>query len=157
MKSRSLFLALVSALVVALMGCGSSSWNANDVTVTVSPGTATTAANGTVALQAAVSGDCSGCVPSVGWFITEDEGPSDPDGSACNWFTNNGPPNASCPGGTIEETAGGLSNSSAVKYHGPATAGTYHVTAEWSLGGGLFGNLPPLVTKQATAVITVTQ
>lgn len=153
MKTCCVFSTGVLVLAVSFLGCGSShGYNANNVTVAVLPATATVAASGKVELQATVTGLCSGCMPEIdSWGITEDAGPGNSNGSSCDWFTSNGPPITSCPGGTIEETSGGLSNSLTVTYHAPATPGTFHVTAGWSAGLGM------PITKQETSVMTVTQ
>jgi len=150
MCTCGLFSTAVLALAVVFVGCGSGEgYNPDNVTVTVSPTTATLSANGKIGLQATVNGLCSLCAPDIySWGVTEDAGPGDSNGSSCDWFTNNGPPIEPCPAGTIEETAG--SNSLSVTYHAPATPGTYHVVAGWSPG---LGSLP---TKNGTSVITTT-
>jgi hypothetical protein len=149
-----LFSVVLLAFVVLLGGCGSGqSYNPNNVTVTVSPATATIPASGKIRLQATVNSLCSGCAASIAnWGITEDAETGDPSGFTCAWFTDNGPPTRQCPAGTIEETPGGPSSSLTVTYHAPPTPGTYHVIAQWSGG---FGSGSP--TKDGTAVITVTQ
>jgi hypothetical protein len=126
-------------LLVVIVGCGSG-YNANNVTVTVTPATVTVPENSQVILKASVSGLCPGCVPGIDdWSITEDNG------AACTWFET--PPVAPCPAGTIQETAGGLSNSLTVTYFAPATPGTFHVVADtlvtWTLN------------KQGTSVVTI--
>lgn len=156
MKTCCVFSSGMLVLAVSFLGCGSSQgYNANNVTVAVSPATATVHASGKVELQATVTGLCSSCMPEIdSWGITEDAGPGDSNGSSCDWFTSNGPPITSCPAGTIEETPGGPSSTLAVTYHAPGTPGTYHIVAQ-CCGGGLLGTLPPL--KQGTSVMTVTQ
>jgi len=148
MNACGLFSTAVLTLAVGFVGCGyGQGYNPDNVTVTVSPATATLSANGKIGLQATVNGLCSTCTPSISsWGIAEDAG-------SCDWFTNNGPPSGPCPAGTIEETGGDLGNSLSVTYHAPATPGTYHVVAQ-CCGAGLFGTLPP--TKNGTSVITIT-
>ena len=115
------------------------------VTVTVSPAAVTIPANGQVTLQATVKGLCSTCISDINlWSIAENNG------AICTWFDT--PPAGPCPAGTIQETAGSLSNSLTVTYYAPSTPGTFHVTAEWfdslSFGSGT-------TTKNGTSVITV--
>jgi hypothetical protein len=146
------FLWIVSfALLIVIAGCGTGAgYDANNVTVTVSPAAATVAADGQVTLQATVKGLCSGCGSMIQqWSIAED--PSD--GVNCTFFE--APPIGPCPGGSIQETVGGLSSSLTVIYFAPSTPGTYHVTAEWSTAGGIsIGGGSP-VFKDGTSVITV--
>jgi hypothetical protein len=135
--------AVMSLIVTAGCGGGASGPNANDVTVAVSPMSVTIPVSGQVTLQATVKG--SPGAPSATWFIAElmTNGSS---GSQCNW-SGTTQPVGSCPDGTIE--VADVSPSLTVKYHAPSTAGTFHVTAEWST---LFS---PVVVKDGTAVITV--
>jgi hypothetical protein len=129
-------------LLIVITGCGTSGFNPNNVTVTISPATATAPENGQVPLQATVNGLCSGCVPSIQeWSITENEG------SGCTWM--NTPPAGPCPGGTIQEAATGTSLT--VTYFAPSAPGTFHVIADVCL---CFEVNPP-VSKEGTSVITV--
>jgi hypothetical protein len=129
-------------LMVVLAGCGGGGYNANNVTVTVAPATATIPANGQMTLQATVNGNCSGCAGSIyAWSVSENNG------ADCEWFTTQ--PDGPCPGGTIQETAGGPSSTLTVTYFAPSTSGTYHVVAGWSAGFGA------PVSKDGTSVITV--
>jgi hypothetical protein len=152
MKTCFVFSALALVFAVSFLGCGSSQgYNANKVTVAISPATSTVAANGKVELEATVTGLCSGCMPDIdSWGITEDASPGDSNGSSCDWYTSNGPPITPCPAGTIEEAGGSLSNSLKVTYHASATPGTYHVTAGWSAG------FVEPISKQGVSVVTVT-
>ena len=134
--------ALVSLMLTAGCGGGANGSSPNNVTVAVSPMSVTIPANGEVTLQASIKG--SPGTPSATWFIAElaTNGAS---GAQCNW-SGTTQPAGPCPDGTIElADAPGLT----VKYHAPSTAGTFHVTAEWST---LFN---PVVVKDGTAVITV--
>jgi hypothetical protein len=134
-------------LLIVIAGCGSGGgYNVNNVTVIVSPAAATIPVGGQVTLQATVNGLCSGCVSSIDlWSVAEHDG-GVPD-SGCDWYTT--PPSGPCPGGTIQETAGALSNTLTVTYFAPSTPGTYHVVAGWSAGLGA------PVTQNGTSVITV--
>ena len=144
---RVLSVALLSMLIAT--GYGESNKDlgfANRVTVSISPATASVAANSQVTLQATVNGLCSGCASDIfAWSISEDatEG-----GSACDWFDT--PPTVSCPAGTIQQTEGASESTLTVTYHAPSTPGTYHVVAEWCdcLGSG--------IKKTGTSVISVT-
>jgi hypothetical protein len=135
--------ALISLIAIAACGGGANGSNPNNVTVAVSPMSVTIPASGEVTLQATIKG--SPGAPSATWFIAElaTNGAS---GSQCNW-SGATQPAGPCPDGTIEiaDASAGLT----VKYHAPSTAGTFHVTAEWST---LFN---PVVVKDGTAVITV--
>jgi hypothetical protein len=127
-------------LLIVIAGCGSGGYNANNVTVTVTPATVTVPENSQVILKASVRGLCPGCVPEIDdWSITEDNG------ATCTWFET--PPVEPCPAGTIQETAGGLSNSLTVTYFAPATAGTFHVVADTLVTFTL--------NKQGTSVVTI--
>ena len=135
--------ALISLIAIAACGGGANGSNPNNVTVAVSPMSVTIPASGEVTLQATIKG--SPGAPSATWFIAElaINGAS---GAQCNW-SGSTQPAGPCPDGTIE--IADASSSLTVKYHAPSTAGTFHVTAEWST---LFN---PVVVKDGTAVITV--
>ena len=135
--------ALMSLMLMAGCGGGASGSNPNNVTVAVSPMSATIPASGEVTLQATVKGS-AGAASAV-WFIAE-LAVNGASGSQCNW-SGATQPAGPCPDGTIE--GADASAALTVKYHAPSTTGTFHVTAEWST---LFN---PVVIKDGTAVITV--
>jgi hypothetical protein len=113
----------VLALLIAVVGCGSGGgYDANNVTVTVSPASAAVAANGQVTLNAAVHGFCSTCMPQILWTISENT-------FNCTWADMNTPPVGPCPGGTIQGQGSAGPASETVIYFAPSTAGTYHVLA----------------------------
>jgi hypothetical protein len=135
----------VVLLTISLMvsaGCGAGGFNPNNVTVTVSPPTATIPESGQVALQAKVNGECAGCVPFYNWLISEN------DGAECTFEDT--PPIGPCPGGTLQQ-ATGISGPT-VTYIAPGAPGTFHV-----VGQSLYYNSlgPASVIKQGTSVITV--
>ena len=135
--------ALMSLMLMAGCGGGNNGSSPNNVTVAVSPMSVTIPANGEVTLQASIKG--SPGTPSATWFIAElaINGAS---GAQCNW-SGTTQPAGPCPDGTIE--GADASSSLTVKYHAPSTAGTFHVTAQWSTA------FNPVVVKDGTAVITV--
>jgi hypothetical protein len=137
------FYAMAFALLTASAGCGGGNrFNPNNVTVSVSPGTATISRGGQVSLQATIRGLSSGYINS--WAITEN--PSDADCATYLGVVPAGP----CPAGTIQIANGsGLT----VTYFAPATPGTYHINAEWEDFDNFGG--PPIATKTGTSVITV--
>jgi len=134
----------VGALVLLIAGtdCGSSEFKPNNVAVTVSPMSVTIPSSSQVTLQATVTGAPA---PFANWTIAElaINGAS---GAQCNW-SGTTQPVGPCPDGTIE--GADASPALTVKYHAPSTAGTFHVTAEWSTA------FTPVVVKDATSVITV--
>ncbi|MGA7926009.1 MAG: hypothetical protein WCA20_08435 [Candidatus Sulfotelmatobacter sp.] len=150
MNSNRFLCAGSLARLIVIAGCAGGGYDANNVTVTVSPPAATVSADGQVTLQANVKGLCSTCASMIQqWSIAED--PSA--GSNCTFYEP--PPLGPCPAGSIQETAGGLSSSLTVIYFAPGTPGTYHITAEWStLGGISLGGGSP-VSKYGTSVIMV--
>jgi hypothetical protein len=131
-------------VLLATTGCSSGGgFNANNVTVSVSPASTTIAASGQVTLTATVNGLCSTCEPSIYlWYVNEN---NPANGGICDWYTM--PPSAPCPAGTIQQTAGGVSDTLTATYDAPSTPGTYHIVAEWSLGSG--------ITQTGTSVVTV--
>lgn len=137
---RTLWFAVTSALLIAISGCGGSNENYNpaNVSVVVSPPSATISVGGQTTITATVNGLCNGCVPQVLWTIQELPG-----GAQCNW-SGSTPPAGPCPYGTIEGA-----ETMAVTFHAPSSPGTVHVIAEWTT---LFA---PVVTKTATSTITV--
>jgi hypothetical protein len=145
---RVLSVSLLAMLIAT--GCGQSNKDlgfANRVTVSISPATASVAANNQVTLQATVNGLCSGCASDIfAWSISED---ATSGGSNCNWFDT--PPTVSCPAGTIQQTQGASGSTLTVTYHAPSTPGTYHVVAEWC--DCVF---TPVTKKTGTSVISVT-
>jgi hypothetical protein len=144
---RVLFVGLLGMLITTGCGGGNEGFNPNNVTVSISPATASVAAGSQVTLQATVNGLCSTCASSIYlWSVSENATPGN---SSCDWSDT--PPAGPCPAGTIQETLGGPQSSLAVKYHAPSTPGTYHVVAEWC---DCFGT--PTVRMTGTSVITVT-
>ena len=143
MNSYRAFYVASLVLLIVITGCGGGSgFDPNKVTVTVSPATVTIAANGQVTLQATVKGAPINAVSS--WTIAElkTNGAS---GAQCNWVGTT-PPAGPCPDGTIQ---GADAGSLTVTYHAPSTPGAFRVIAEWSAA------FNPIVTKDATSVITV--
>lgn len=135
-------------LLVVLAGCGGSSgpgFNPSNVTVSVSPATATIPTNGQVPLQATVQGLSSISISRISlWTVTEN-----PSGADCATYAGIIPPGP-CPAGTIQ-IAGG--SALTVIYFAPSTPGTYHINAEWEDFDNFTG--PPIATKTGTSVITV--
>jgi hypothetical protein len=132
-------------LLIVISGCGfGGGFNANNVTVAVSPAAMTIPADGQETLQATIRNYCSGCQPLYSWTIAEN------DGTNCTWLTLL--PAGPCPAGTIQETAVPYGYPT-VTYFAPSTAGTFHVTAEWEWGANIFA--PPTTTKQGTSIVTV--
>jgi hypothetical protein len=134
-------------LLVVIAGCGGSSgsFNPNNVTVSISPATATIPTNGQVPLQATVQGLSSISISQISaWTVTEN-----PIGANCATFVGIIPPGP-CPAGTIQILTGGELT---VTYFAPSTPGTYHVNAEWEDFVNFTG--PPIATKTGTSAITV--
>jgi hypothetical protein len=144
-RSSLFFTPHVLLLVIVGCGGGGSGFNANDVTVSVAPPTATVVAGGQVTLQGTVNGACSSCSEPLTWSISElkTNGAS---GAQCNWQGSTLPAGP-CPDGTIE----GADNPPfhTVIFHAPNTSGTVHVVAEWTQLSD-----PPTI-KDGTAVITI--
>lgn len=140
---RALFFVAPLFLLIVIAGCGGGGFNESNVTVNVSPASASVAASGQVTLQATVRGLCSSCPPLVTWRIVEQQ----TNGSSCQWQGAT-PPAGPCPDGTIQ--GADAPPALAVTYHAPSASGTFHVTAEWC---DCFAN-PPVV-KDATAAIIV--
>ena len=138
------FLAFI--VPIASTGCGTSNGlNPNNVTVSVSPATASIPASGQVPLQATVQGLSSGYISSISlWTVTEN-----PSGADCATYVGIVPPGP-CPAGTIQ-IAGG--DELTVTYVAPDKPGTYHINAEWEDFVNFTG--PPLATKTGRSVITV--
>ena len=138
-----LFVAPVVLLIV-IAGCGGgNATNFNNVTVTVSPATATVPVSDQVTLQARVTG-VSG-TPVLTWAITELQ-TNGASGAQCNWLGTS-PPAGPCPDGTIQ--GADASPYTPVTYHAPSAPGTFHVVAQWSTA------FNPVITKNGMAVITV--
>ncbi|MGH9504930.1 MAG: hypothetical protein ACRD20_18920 [Terriglobales bacterium] len=132
--------ALALLMVIAGCGGGGSSFDPNNVTVTVSPSAVTIPANGQVTLQATVTG--SPAAPALNWAIAELQ-TNGASGAQCNWAGTT-PPAGPCPEGTIQ---GADAGSLTVTYLAPSTSGTFHVVA--------LDTVSFTVVKDATAVITV--
>ena len=134
------------ALLIVFAACGSGPYNFNQVSVSVSPAAVTIPVNGTVTLQATVSGLCSNCVGLIQyWTIAEDPN----NGWSCFWFTT--PPAGPCPGGTIQPSnSQGVFDTHTVTYYAPSTPGTFHVSAVWCDCAGSLTN-----AKTGTSVVTV--
>jgi len=129
------------ALLIVLAACGSGPYNFNQVSVSVSPAFVTIPVNGTVTLQATVSGLCSTCGDIIqNWSIAEAG-----EGVSCDWFTT--PPPGPCPAGTLQLFP---TNTLTVTYYAPSTPGTFHVSAEWCICAG-----PVPIYKTGTSVVTV--
>ena len=144
MNSYRAFHVVSLVLLVAMAGCGGAgSVDPNNVSVTVSPSAVTIPASSQVTLQATVKG--SSAAPALSWSIADLQ-TNGASGSQCNW-SGATQPAGPCPDGTIE--GADASSSLTVKYHAPSTAGTFHVTAQWSTA------FNPVVVKDGTAVITV--
>ncbi len=128
-------------LLIVIAGCGgSSSFDPNNVTVTVSPSAVTIPASGQVTLQAMVKG--SPAAPALNWTIAELQ-TNGASGAQCNW-SGTTPPAGPCPDGSIQ---GADASSVTVTYLAPSTSGTFHVIAQ--------DNVSLTLVKAATAVITV--
>jgi hypothetical protein len=132
---RVLYLGLFVLSIIFAGGCGGG-FNANNVTVSLSPSTVTVPANGQVRLKATEHGDCSGCGPIYFWSITEN------DGTNCTWVDL--PPVGPCPAGTIQAS---VLNGPNVTYFAPNTAGTFHVV--------LTDIITLQLTTDASSIITV--
>lgn len=131
------------ALLMVIAGCGggsSSSFDPNNVTVTVSPSAVTIPASGQVTLQATIKG--SPAAPALNWTIAELQ-TNGASGAQCNW-SGTTPPAGPCPEGTIQ---GADAGSMTVTYLAPSTSGTFHVIAQ--------DNVSLTLVKDGTAVITV--
>jgi hypothetical protein len=99
MNSCRAFCVVPLVLLVAMAGCGGgSSFDPNNVTVTVSPPAITIPASGQVTLQATVKG--SPAAPALTWSIAELQ-TNGASGSQCNW-SGATPPAGPCPDGTIQ-------------------------------------------------------
>jgi hypothetical protein len=141
MRAQYLRTAVLALLAVLSSSCGGGGYNAESVTVTVSPATVTVPENGQSPLQATVAGFCTGCMPEIVWSFSENNG------TPCSWLDMNTPPVGPCPAGTIQgqEAIGPLSPN--VIYFAPGTSGTFHLTASQ------FIDLTE--TREGTSVITV--
>lgn len=136
------FCAVPLVLLMAMAGCGGgSSFDPNNVTVTVSPPAVTVPSNGQVTLQASVKG--SPAAPALTWSIAELQ-TNGATGSQCNW-SGDTPPAGPCPDGSIQ---GADAGSSTVTYIAPSTSGTFHIVAQ--------ATVSLTVVKDGQAVITVT-
>jgi hypothetical protein len=142
---RVLYVLAFIGLIVSA-GCGTGNkLDPNNVSVSVSPATATTSTNGQVPLQATVQGLPSGGPISVSlWTIAENPSYAD-----CATDVGIVPPGP-CPAGTIQIASG---DELTVTYFAPSTPGTYHVNAEWEDFVNFTG--PPAAIKTGTSVISV--
>ena len=95
---RALYAWLIGLLIVTEACGGGSGTDFNNVTVSVSPATATIPSGGQVTLQATVNGLSSN--PALNWTITELQ-TNGASGAQCNWLGST-PPSAPCPDGTIQ-------------------------------------------------------
>lgn len=123
MRARRLQAAVVALLAVIGSSCGNGGYDSENVTVTVSPATATVPENGKQPVQATVNHFCSGCVPQIEWSIAENGG------TGCTWADMNTPPLGPCPGGTIQGQGSQGITSQNVIYFAPTTSGTFHISA----------------------------
>ena len=131
-------------LLIVIAGCGGgSSFDPNNVTVTVSPAAVTIPASGQVTVQATVNGNPA--APVLTWRIAELQ-TNGSSGAQCNWQGTT-PPAGPCPDGTIQQLT--VLNFQTVTYYAPSTPGTFHVIVEWSTA------FSPIIIKDATSVITV--
>jgi hypothetical protein len=128
-------------LMVVMSGCGGgSSFDPNNVTVTVSPSAITIPPSGQATLQATVKG--SPAAPALTWIISELQ-TNGASGAQCNW-SGTTPPAGPCPDGSIQ---GADAGSLTVTYLAPSTTGTFHIIAQ--------DNVSLSLVKMGTAVITV--
>jgi hypothetical protein len=123
MRTTHLRTAVLALLAVWSSGCGNGGYDAGNVTVTVSPATATVPENGQQPLQATVNHFCSGCMPQINWSIAENNG------ADCAWVDMNNPSLGPCPGGTIQGLGPQGLDSQNVIYYAPGSSGTFHVSA----------------------------
>jgi hypothetical protein len=132
-------------MLIVLAGCGYGSFDPNNVTVVLSPATATVSADGQVRLQATVHHNCTGCTPFYNWLVAENGDVN------FSWVVDSAPPVGPCPGGTLQQPSG--LQGATVTYFAPDAPGKFHVTAQSLYFTNILG--PPTTTKQATSVITV--
>ena len=133
--------------LLVLLACGTGP-SSRDVTVTVSPSTASIPVHGSANLQGNASGFTAG--PTVSWWIKESK---DINFNAdCGFLTSEPPPtDAVCPYGYVMfATVEGIPNLAV--YHAPGTPGTYHVVMDASQMRG-YGDI---LSVDAFATITVT-
>lgn len=146
MKSRLLHLSVTTALAAMLLTCGGNGLpHSSQVTVTVTPPSATIAAGGSVALTGGATGFTA--APIVDWYIQESKDINFLDD--CGLLTSQSPPQTGCPYGYVMFDDVTQFPSTAT-YYAPSTPGTYHVTFEASQVVA-FDHL----TKTVQAVITV--
>jgi hypothetical protein len=123
MRARYLRIAALALLTALSFSCGNAGYNADNVTVTISPAAVTVPENGQQPMQATVNHFCSGCVPQIEWSIAENNG------LGCTWADMNTPPLGPCPGGTIQGQGSQGIISRNVIYFAPNTSGTFHISA----------------------------
>ncbi|HWR16605.1 MAG TPA: hypothetical protein VN577_17400 [Terriglobales bacterium] len=139
--------ALASVALVLLLSCGGSGLpDSRQVTVTITPSTATISAGATVSLQGNATGFTSS--PIVLWGIQESS--SHTPVSACGKLADQTPPFPECTFGYVVFASVSEFPSTGV-YHAPNTPGTYHVVFT-ATQVSTYENLQ----KSATATITVT-
>lgn len=146
MKSRLLRVLVAVAVVAMLLNCGGNGLpHSNQVTVTVTPASATIAPGGSVALTGSATGFTA--APILDWYIQESKDLDFLDD--CGLLTSQNPPQTGCPYGYVmfDDVTQFPSTST---YYAPTTPGTYHVTFEAS-------QVVPFdhLTKTVQAVITV--
>lgn len=135
---------LIALLIAALLAsCGSGLPHSGNVTVTVTPATATVASGGTVALEGNATGFTRS--PIVVWRVQEARASG---GDDCGYLDP--PPASPCQFGYV--IFGSVTQfPSSATYYAPPTPGTYHVTFEATQNTAF-----DYLTKTATAAITVT-
>jgi hypothetical protein len=150
-KGLQMRLALfLSYVAIFLSGCGSDAPPASALSVTITPASATVAANGTVNLSGSASGFTR--KPDIIWYMQE--GPSTPATPApsCGYLNPTIPPSFNnCVYGYVIYNEGSGTAPTAV-YHAPATPGTYHVVLQAMQSDGFVTQ----AIKTASAEITVT-
>lgn len=136
---------LIALLIAVLLAsCGSGLPHSGDVTVTVTPATATVTTGSTVVLQGNATGFTRS--PIVVWRVQEAQATG---GDDCGYL--NPPPVSACQFGYV--IFGSVTQfPSSATYYAPLTPGTYHVVFE-ATQNTTFDYL----TKTATAAITVTR
>lgn len=146
--SPSIFTAAALLLCAVVNGCGNGLPHSSDITVTVSPASATVAVSGTVTLAGSATGFTR--TPLIQWWIQESHDIDRMNGCGILMANQLPPSPSSCPFGYVAYPNVDSIPSTAV-YHPPATPGTYHVTVEMTQVVTFDS-----VSKTAIATITVT-